>query len=338
MIARSMLFRAGLSAFLLIVPALGAALGTEADPPQDQAKPSPQGIEAGLNHARAYLKKLEDYGEALRDEVKLQLADAVAGQHVATLRAEKGYRDARLTRELAEYQVKEYVEGIYLQDHAIAEGKVRLAGADLERARERLAVIDRRRGQGGAVDPIEVTRAQLQLQEAEFESEAAETELSILTHDTKAKETRKREAAVASAEAFEAEKKNALDRERAREKTLVEQAARFKVRSPEDHVLALLDDAIKNEAKVVDLIAEVQKIETQIREKPEAAAKLAEQLPAKKAEADTLINRAKAELLEAVTLGEQVRKLRANLRDAESKLKNERELVDRLEKEFAAKK
>jgi hypothetical protein len=333
-----MVLQTGLAALLLALPAFLVTPAPDPGPPQDHVKPSPQGIEAGLKMRREYLQKLEEYTQTLRDEVKLELADVVAGQHVATLRAEKEYQDARLAREVAEYQVKEYTEGIFFQDHAIAEGKVKLAAADLERVRDRLAVFDQKRGQGVAVNPIEGTRAQLQLQEAEFESEAAETELSILTNDTKEKETKKREAAVASAEALEAEKKNALDRERAKEKKLEEQAERFKVRSPEDHVLALLDDAIRSEAKVVDLIADARKIEAQVRDKPDEAAKLAEQLRARKDEANGLMDRAKAELLEAANLGERVRSLRAGLRDAEARLKNERELLDRLEREFSAKK
>ena len=109
--------------------------------------------------------------------------------------------------------------------------------------------------------------------------------MEILNKYTKDKETKKRQAAVAAAEAVEAEKEGLLRLEQAKAAKLAEQAERFKVRAPEDLVLALLDGAIQDEGKVSDLIVEAQKIEAQVREKPGETSGLAEKMRAKKSEA-----------------------------------------------------
>lgn len=50
--------------------------------------------------------------------------------------AQASYLNARLTREVAEIAITEYREGTYVQDLQTAEGEIRLAQSDLERARD----------------------------------------------------------------------------------------------------------------------------------------------------------------------------------------------------------
>ena len=51
------------------------------------------------------------------------LRDQLTNQKIATQGAEASYQNAKLTREVAEIAVKEYVEGIYLQDKATCQGR-----------------------------------------------------------------------------------------------------------------------------------------------------------------------------------------------------------------------
>ena len=53
--------------------------------------------------------------------------DQLANQKIATQGAEASYQNAKLTREVAEIAVKEYVEGIYIQDKATILGEIKLA-------------------------------------------------------------------------------------------------------------------------------------------------------------------------------------------------------------------
>ncbi len=64
--------------------------------------------------------------------------DALINQKITTQQAEASYKQAKLVREVAEYAVKEYVEGIYLQEKATDKGQIKLAESDRERAIDRL--------------------------------------------------------------------------------------------------------------------------------------------------------------------------------------------------------
>ena len=60
--------------------------------------------------------------------------DGLTNQQIATKSADANYRNATLTREVAEIGVREYVEGIFLQDNATLQGEVKLAESDAARA------------------------------------------------------------------------------------------------------------------------------------------------------------------------------------------------------------
>ena len=337
MFVRRGLSRVALMGLLLTVLSFGVAPLVGPDPFQDEARPIGEIVDPGLKQRRDHLAKLEERVQFRRDEVKLQLTDFVAAQKEVTLKAKKDYQDASKARQIAQYAVKEFTWGTYLQDHATLLGRIALASSDLEQARDRLRALEEKRKGEARVDPVQLLVARLDLQQFEFDKEQFETELKVLTEYTKEKETKRLEAAVAAAEALEGEKKGLLEVSQAKEAKLIEQAERLKVRSPEDLVIALIDDAIKSETKVIAVITEARKIEDQIRKKPEDAESLAADLTARKAEATSLMDQAKAQLLEAATLAEQVKAIRIKLRDAEAALKKERELVERMERAAASK-
>ena len=328
---------AGLTGLLLIVLSLGSAPALGPDPLQDEPRPKVAEVDPGLKARRDHLAKQEEWVQFRREEVKLQLTDFVAAQRQARIEAEKVYQDAKVAHQIAQYAVKEFVQGTYLQDHATLLGRIALASHDLERARDRSRALEEKREGEARVDAVQLLVARLDLQQSEFDKEQFETELKVLTEYTKDKETKRLEAAVAAAVALEAEKKGLLEVSQAKEAKLIEQAERLKVRSPEDLVIALIDDAIRSEAKVVAVITEAQKLEEQIRQKPAEAASLAANLTTKKEEAASLMGQAKAQLLQAAMLAEQVKALRIMLRDAEATLKQERDLVDRMERAAASK-
>ncbi|MFI5459308.1 MAG: hypothetical protein ACHRXM_28115 [Isosphaerales bacterium] len=60
-------------------------------------------------------------------------------EHRIRLRAaQAAYQHAKITREVAQIAVVEYIEGIYKQDIETVQGEISLAEADLKRAQERL--------------------------------------------------------------------------------------------------------------------------------------------------------------------------------------------------------
>ena len=60
-----------------------------------------------------------------------------------TRRAESAYKQAVLTRQVAELAVREYVEGVFKQGKATIEGQIALARSDLERAIDRVEWSDK---------------------------------------------------------------------------------------------------------------------------------------------------------------------------------------------------
>jgi len=66
------------------------------------------------------------------------LNDSLTNQKIATQGAEASFQNAKLTREVAEIAVKEYEEGIFLQDEATCKGEIKLAESDLARSSDRV--------------------------------------------------------------------------------------------------------------------------------------------------------------------------------------------------------
>jgi RND family efflux transporter MFP subunit len=66
------------------------------------------------------------------------LKDRLVNQEITTKGAEAKYLDSKLTREIAEMAVREYLEGTYRQGLQTANGEIMLAGSRLKRAEARL--------------------------------------------------------------------------------------------------------------------------------------------------------------------------------------------------------
>ncbi len=62
-------------------------------------------------------------GEMVCELDSASLRDSLTNQKIATQGAEASFQNAKLTREVAEIAVKEYEEGIFLQDKATCRGR-----------------------------------------------------------------------------------------------------------------------------------------------------------------------------------------------------------------------
>ncbi len=106
-------------------------------------------MESRLDEERARIRKI---AEPVLDTVQ-ENENSRAANRTSWLKqsrcqaADAAYQNAKLTREISEIAVKEYEEGIYLQDLATAEGEVRLAEADIKgsmrRNRRRHALLEK---------------------------------------------------------------------------------------------------------------------------------------------------------------------------------------------------
>ncbi len=317
---------------ILVVSCSFSSLTLADDPPLD-----PKVAEEHLKERREYVQKLDDWVQSRRAEIKLQMTDFVAAQQAVVANARKEVEIAEKATKDCRYQLAQYRQGTYLQDKATAKGAILLAKSDLEQAIDRRKDLDEK-ARRGVVEEVTFTVADLDVQQAKFSLEQAEMELSVLEKYTKEKQTKIKQAAIDSALAIEVEKKGLLEVEEAKERRLRERATAFRVRSPEDLVIALIDDAVKNEDKALGIVAEARKLEARIRDQPNEAATLNQQLSKQREEAVALMNQAKSQLLEASTLGEQVSASRKQLLEAERQLKKERELLEILEAQLTPKK
>jgi len=77
-------------------------------------------------------------GELVCQLDSASLKDQLVNQQITTKCAEANHENAKLTREVAEIAVVEYVEGIFKQDFATVEGEIKLNESDLSRAEDRL--------------------------------------------------------------------------------------------------------------------------------------------------------------------------------------------------------
>jgi len=66
-------------------------------------------------------------GELVCELDSAALSDSLTNQQITTKSAAANYENAKLTREVAEIAVVEYVEGIYVQDLQTVEGEIKLA-------------------------------------------------------------------------------------------------------------------------------------------------------------------------------------------------------------------
>jgi HlyD family secretion protein len=147
------------------------------------------------------------------------LKDQLVNQKITTKSAEANHENAKLTREVAEIAVVEYEEGIYKQDLSTVEGEIKLAESDLSRSEDRLDWA-RRMYTKGYVSKATAVSEELTLKKARFALEQAQSKKKVLVDYTRGKTVKELKSAVEKARSDELAKKEAWDREKAKELAL----------------------------------------------------------------------------------------------------------------------
>ncbi len=136
-------------------------------------------------------------------------------QRFRTRKARAAYEVARLNREIAEIAVDEYQEGTYIQTLATADGEIKLAEANLQRAKDRLEWA-RRMSRTGRL-PGHLASYEMDLKKARYTLEQAETQKQVLLKYTRPKTIEALQAEVCRARKAELEKEGAWLREAAKQ-------------------------------------------------------------------------------------------------------------------------
>src|SRR5262249_54959311 len=97
-------------------------------------------MEQRLDEERTRIRQIaEPVLERIRKLRSPEMEPNIVAQTIKVQSADASYHNAKLSREVSEIAVKEYEEGIYLQDVATAEGQARLAESDVKRSGQDIA-------------------------------------------------------------------------------------------------------------------------------------------------------------------------------------------------------
>jgi len=172
------------------------------------------------------------------------LNDQLVNQRITTESAKANYSNATLTREVAEIAVVEYVEGIFVQDKATAEGEIKLAESDLSRAEDRLDWA-RRMFEKGYVSLATKNSEELTLKRARFALEQSQSKMKVLIDFTKGKTIKELKSDVEKARSDELAKKATHELEYGKEKKLEKQIAACKILAPSDGLVVYANDPMR---------------------------------------------------------------------------------------------
>jgi hypothetical protein len=159
--------------------------------------------------------------------------DQYVNQRVTTVTTQGSYENAKLTREIAEIGIAEYVQGIFVQDKANLEGERLLAQSEIDRARLLIQLAKDRleritKASSGTIGDLaavfsfhdQVASFTRRLPRAELAAKKVASKLKILSDYTKAERIMELKAAVEKARVDELAKKADWQTELAREKRL----------------------------------------------------------------------------------------------------------------------
>ena len=169
------------------------------------------------------------------------LKDQLTTQMITTRGAEAAYLNAKLTRQVAEIAVVEYLEGIYKQDKETVLGEIALAKADMNRAEDRLKWSEKML-EKSYVSLGQVISDRLTLQRAIFAVEQAQTKLNVLEKYTKDKTKKELESEVEKAKSDELAKESTWSLEKSKEEKLNRQIAHCKILAPNDGLVVYAND------------------------------------------------------------------------------------------------
>ena len=180
-------------------------------------------------------------GDVVCELESATLKDSLINQRIATQQGEASYKQALLTREVAEYAVKEYVEGVFKQDEATSRGEIALAKSDLERAADRVTWSTKMFDKGYVSKASNVADI-LSEERAKFELEQAQTQMDVLLKYTKDKQIKSLSSDVEKARADELSKKSSWSLEQIKEAKLERQIKACILKAPGDGIVVFAND------------------------------------------------------------------------------------------------
>lgn len=180
-------------------------------------------------------------GELVCELDSASLKDQLTNQRITVQQAEAAYQNSKLTREVAEIALNEYIEGTYMQDIRQAEGEKALAETEMLRAKDRLKWANQMFDKGYLSNTAKVAE-EANLQRATFNKEQAETKITVLKEYTKKKMTTDLNSNIEKARSDELAKEATLNLEKEKEAKLTVQIDKCKLLAPNDGLVVYAND------------------------------------------------------------------------------------------------
>ena len=169
------------------------------------------------------------------------LQDNLKNQKIATLGSEAAFQNAKLTREVAEIAVTEYMEGIYKQDLETVNGEIALADSERKRAEDRLEWSNRML-EKGYVSKAQNIADKVGLEQKIFAFEQAQTKKKVLLDYTRDKTIKELKSEVEKTRSDELAKQQTWQLEKDKEAKLEKQIKNCKLFAPGDGLVVYAND------------------------------------------------------------------------------------------------
>jgi HlyD family secretion protein len=180
-------------------------------------------------------------GDLLCELDSAALRDQLVNQRITTKSAEANYLNAKLTREVAEIAVKEYKEGVYVQDLQTVEGEIKLAESDQVRADDRLDWA-KRMYKKGYVSKATLVSEELNSEKAKYTLEQAQSKKKVLKEYTYEKTIKELDSDVKKANSDELAKQATWELEKGKENKLETQIKNCTLNAPIDGLVVYAND------------------------------------------------------------------------------------------------
>jgi hypothetical protein len=279
---------------------------------------------------RAEIEEAERRVAELRADLEIELDDVARAAERRVRNAQAGLQNATANLRLAEIALKEYEEATFVQDLAKAEGGLVLANSALDRAADRLESFSKRPGDDFGVE-LERVGAQIAVERARLQKDMADQKIKVLRDYTKHKEVAERRAVIERRRAELLEAQAVLQREEVKRDEIKANAKKHSIVNTDDYVLALIDESVTSQGKIVALTEEARNLDN-------APAATAEELKTKldrtseiQSQIQALTEQNKKNLTDAVAAAKLLQGKRAELWHAESELIKAREHLETLE-------
>ncbi len=180
-------------------------------------------------------------GQVICELDSASLRDQLVNQKITTKSAEANFLNAKLTREVAEIAVKEYKEGVYVQELNSYESDIKLAESELLRSSDRLDWA-RRMFDKGYVSMATKTSEELNYKKAQLTLEQAQQKKSVLVNYTREKTIKELESDVKKASSDELAKQATWELEKGKENKLEKQIGYCTMTAPIDGLIVYAND------------------------------------------------------------------------------------------------